>query len=523
MEMKLKKLVSTRQGFSVIEALVASVIFTILIMAFLGSFLLFQKSYLFYGDENRGALVAEEGLEAVRNIYDESFDILIDGTYGLDYSSGKWQFLGSLDVEGIYKRSIVISTVDSDTKKVISNVTWQRSNLSDGSLSLFSYFTNWRKLVSQDGCITADTGSACFDSPSNYQLLTNITIKNNCDYDVSINSVTMDWNNIIKLQGIDINGQSRWLYNCSYNCSPSGAQNSGALLNFGDNIFTITAGTTLPVNKIYWDSSMTGATIGPIVFESKDGSKSTIDAFSPPQCSVPDTTAPSAISNLSISSFTTSTVSLSWTAPGDDANIGTAASYDIRYSTSAITDANWASAIQVTGEPTPLIAGTTQSMTIASLSPNATYYFGMKTFDEVLNTSSLSNIVSATTQALPTQAGYLDVNISGRRLSTNRKDVLGITLRNTGNLNIVISQMTVSWIGGSVNSRLNTIRINNNDVWSGISVSGQVSNITDITIPALTTRNLNYLRFSHTMNGSNMTIIFTMLDGSTKTVTNITF
>ena len=46
-------------------------------------------------------------------------------------------------------------------------------------------------------------------------------------------------------------------------------------------------------------------------------------------------------------------VNLKWTAPGDDGSTGTAASYDIRYSTSTIDDGNWASATQVAGEPTP--------------------------------------------------------------------------------------------------------------------------------------------------------------------------
>jgi uncharacterized Zn finger protein len=51
---------------------------------------------------------------------------------------------------------------------------------------------------------------------------------------------------------------------------------------------------------------------------------------------------------------------LTWTAPGDDGNSGTATSYDVRYSNSGvITEANWSSATTVTGEPTPSVAGST--------------------------------------------------------------------------------------------------------------------------------------------------------------------
>ncbi|MBI5742653.1 MAG: fibronectin type III domain-containing protein [Candidatus Niyogibacteria bacterium] len=113
----------------------------------------------------------------------------------------------------------------------------------------------------------------------------------------------------------------------------------------------------------------------------------------------PDTTAPAAIADLSTSGATQTTINLNWTAPGDDNNTGTATSYNIRYSTALITDGNWASATQVTGEPAPQIAGTLQSMTITGLSNSTTYFFAIKTADEVPNTSALSNIATGATQA----------------------------------------------------------------------------------------------------------------------------
>ncbi len=116
-----------------------------------------------------------------------------------------------------------------------------------------------------------------------------------------------------------------------------------------------------------------------------------------PSGATADGIAPAAISNLAAGSPTTTSITLTWTAPGDDGNTGTATSYDIRYSTSTINDSNWASATQVTGEPTPAVAGTNQNMFITSLSSDTTYYFAMKTSDEVPNVSALSNIASATT------------------------------------------------------------------------------------------------------------------------------
>lgn len=112
-----------------------------------------------------------------------------------------------------------------------------------------------------------------------------------------------------------------------------------------------------------------------------------------------DPIPPAPINNLSITQITGSSVTLSWTAPGDDWDRGTAASYDIRYSTANITDkTSWDAATKVTsGVPIPLIAGSTQNIIITGLSPVTKYYFAIKTSDEVANISGLSNVPSATT------------------------------------------------------------------------------------------------------------------------------
>ena len=115
------------------------------------------------------------------------------------------------------------------------------------------------------------------------------------------------------------------------------------------------------------------------------------------KATLPETTPPANIANLAATSSTQNQVTLTWTAPGDDGTTGTAASYDIRYSTATITDANWDVATQVTGEPTPLAGGNSQSHTVSGLSASTTYYFAIKTADECLNWSGLSNIASRAT------------------------------------------------------------------------------------------------------------------------------
>jgi hypothetical protein len=124
-----------------------------------------------------------------------------------------------------------------------------------------------------------------------------------------------------------------------------------------------------------------------------------------------DTTPPAAITNLSASTGSTSgTVDLTWTAPGDDGNTGTASTYIVRYGTSAITtETAWAAANDVSGEPTPGPAGSAESMTVSGLTPGQTYYFAIKTQDEVPNTSGLSTTSPSAVAGATVSISHLEV------------------------------------------------------------------------------------------------------------------
>jgi hypothetical protein len=110
-----------------------------------------------------------------------------------------------------------------------------------------------------------------------------------------------------------------------------------------------------------------------------------------------DNIAPSAISTLSATALTAKTIRLNWTAVGDDGAIGTATSYDIRYSTGTITAGNFSAASQASGAPTPKVNGSAETMTIAGLAGATTYYFAIKAVDEGGNTSAISNVANAKT------------------------------------------------------------------------------------------------------------------------------
>lgn len=103
---------------------------------------------------------------------------------------------------------------------------------------------------------------------------------------------------------------------------------------------------------------------------------------------------------VSVSATTSSAITLTWTAPGDDGAVGQATSYEIRYSTSPITDQNFSQATLASGAPVPQPAGSTETFTVNNLSAGTLYFFALKTRDEVGNTSILSNVASKQTAAL---------------------------------------------------------------------------------------------------------------------------
>jgi hypothetical protein len=98
-------------------------------------------------------------------------------------------------------------------------------------------------------------------------------------------------------------------------------------------------------------------------------------------------------------------VTLNWTAPGDDGTVGTAEQYDIRYSTSAISGTDttgwWNQATRCNGEPAPQGSGASESFVVTGLQPSTTYHFMIRTADEVPNWSGFSNLAVIGTADAP--------------------------------------------------------------------------------------------------------------------------
>jgi uncharacterized membrane protein len=127
-----------------------------------------------------------------------------------------------------------------------------------------------------------------------------------------------------------------------------------------------------------------------------------------------DLTPPDIISDLVVISTGANAVTLTWTAPGDDGNVGTAAIYEVRYSTAGlINDTNWGAAMVFTQSWTPQLAGSTEINNITGLNAGTQYWFAIRTSDEVPNWAACSNSPNSTTSLDDLGPQVLNVLVDG--------------------------------------------------------------------------------------------------------------
>lgn len=134
-----------KKGSSLVEVILAVATFSLIAAALIGAIIYGQQSTAVAGARERASKIAEEGIEAVRNIRDSGYSNLpVDGTYGLVISGGVWTLTGSSDTTDIFLRTVTISTIDSKTRKLTVNVTWdQTEQRTNATLSLNTYLTDW--------------------------------------------------------------------------------------------------------------------------------------------------------------------------------------------------------------------------------------------------------------------------------------------------------------------------------------------------------------------------------------------
>lgn len=154
---------NSQHGFSVLELILASAIFMIFAIGSVSVVLQGIDSNRLGEEQSIATQFAAEGLEAARSIKNQGFANLVNSSAsGLARVSNLWAFSGTQNQFGPsnkYRRSLSIAdvqrdvsgnivtsggTLDPDTKKVSSVVTWNVSPTRPNSVNLITYLTNWR-------------------------------------------------------------------------------------------------------------------------------------------------------------------------------------------------------------------------------------------------------------------------------------------------------------------------------------------------------------------------------------------
>lgn len=111
-----------------------------------------------------------------------------------------------------------------------------------------------------------------------------------------------------------------------------------------------------------------------------------------------DSTPPAAASDLAVMSKTDTTLTLSWTATGDDGHLGTAAIYDLRCKAHPWDpQQSWATGDSLSSLPAPSVAGMRDSFLVRPYSSHTRLVYALRIGDAAGNWSQSSNVVDTTT------------------------------------------------------------------------------------------------------------------------------
>ncbi|MFA5125033.1 MAG: type II secretion system protein [Patescibacteria group bacterium] len=136
---------TSQSGFNLVEAILSVAVFGLMITALVGAWLYGQQSTAIAGQRSRAIFLAEEGLEATRNLRDANFSNLTAGSHGLVIAGNVWTFSGVSDlIDSYYRRQISIRPIDANRFQVTSTVAWQQTQQRWATITLATYLTNWQ-------------------------------------------------------------------------------------------------------------------------------------------------------------------------------------------------------------------------------------------------------------------------------------------------------------------------------------------------------------------------------------------
>lgn len=142
--MKQELSITNTKGFSVVEILLSIALFALIVSGISSSYTYGQESTIIASTRARAVILAEEGLEITRSIRGNSLANLTDGTHGIIVENGDFTLTATPESDGVFTRSVLISSLDSTHKKITSTVTWQKREGVTDTVSLTEALSDWQ-------------------------------------------------------------------------------------------------------------------------------------------------------------------------------------------------------------------------------------------------------------------------------------------------------------------------------------------------------------------------------------------
>ncbi len=128
-----------------VELVLASAVMLILMTSSAGIMSLTERMAEESSRQAQAVSIAEEGIQAVISIGDRSWTDMAVGTHGLAIQSSPamWVFQGVSDANGDFTRTVTVSQVDTDTRKITVTVTWHPQSTRTAAVSEQILLTDW--------------------------------------------------------------------------------------------------------------------------------------------------------------------------------------------------------------------------------------------------------------------------------------------------------------------------------------------------------------------------------------------
>ncbi len=164
MTKEFKKNYKKRRGFGVVELIVVIFIIATALVSLMGLYNIFMKTREQTAKYIQATSLAQEEIEAARNIRDDSWSnissLSVETAYHLIETGSplKWSLSAGQEAINGFSRQVVLSKVyrdandnivtsggteDTGSRKITATVSWTKAGQSY-SINLFAYLTNWR-------------------------------------------------------------------------------------------------------------------------------------------------------------------------------------------------------------------------------------------------------------------------------------------------------------------------------------------------------------------------------------------